>query len=180
MTLSAGDNLVEGNPKSPVRVVIYEDLQCPDCAHFRKMMDEHLLPKYGARVAFEHRDFPLPRHNWARPAAVAARFFEQAKPELGVRFRRETMEKLRQIKTDQLSHHVAAFAKANGLDSTKAIASLQDPKLNDLVDKDYQEGVARGVGKTPTVFVEQEPFIETFTIEEISAGIARALKEAGR
>ena len=43
--------LVEGNPASTVRVVVYEDLQCPDCAAFRKMMDADLLPKYKATVA---------------------------------------------------------------------------------------------------------------------------------
>ena len=67
--LSAGQHLIEGAAKSPVRVLIYEDLQCPDCADFRQMMDTHLLPKYGATVTFEHRDFPLAKHAWARKAA---------------------------------------------------------------------------------------------------------------
>jgi hypothetical protein len=83
--------LVEGNAKSKVRVVVYEDLQCPDCAVYRKMMDEKLLPEFGAQVAFEHRDFPLPKHKWARKAAIAARFFAATKPETAVAFRRMTM-----------------------------------------------------------------------------------------
>ena len=29
---------VEGLPASAVRVVVYEDLQCPDCAAFRAML----------------------------------------------------------------------------------------------------------------------------------------------
>jgi protein-disulfide isomerase len=66
--------IVEGNPKAAVRVIIYEDLQCPDCAVLRKMLDEKLLPKYKDRVAFEHRDVPLAKHSWARQAAIAARF----------------------------------------------------------------------------------------------------------
>ena len=41
--------LVEGRAGSPVRVLIYEDLQCPDCASFRVMMDQQILPKYGGR-----------------------------------------------------------------------------------------------------------------------------------
>jgi hypothetical protein len=36
----AGSSLqVEGNAASRVRVIIYEDLQCPDCATFRKALD---------------------------------------------------------------------------------------------------------------------------------------------
>ena len=42
---SAADHLVEGKPDSEVRVLIYEDLQCSDCAVFRKMLDEKLLPR---------------------------------------------------------------------------------------------------------------------------------------
>ena len=169
--------LVEGNAASPVRVVVYEDLQCPDCAEFRRMMDEKLLPKYAANVAFEHRDFPLPKHAWARPAAIAARYFAGVKPELGVEFRRETMARRRAIKADTFEHHVAAFAAAHGLKPEDAVAGLKDEKLAALVEKDYQEGIARGIARTPTALVNGEPFIETFTFEEISAAIERELKQ---
>ena len=53
VTAMAQTHLVEGKADSPVRVLIYEDLQCPDCADFRVMLDQKLLPKYGAKVAFE-------------------------------------------------------------------------------------------------------------------------------
>jgi len=46
------------------------------------------------------------------------------------------------------------------------------------VEKDYQDGVGRGVVHTPTVFVDGVPFIETFTFEEISKGIDAALAQA--
>ncbi len=51
--LLAGDHLIEGNAGSSVRVVIYEDLQCPDCASFPRMLDEHLLPRFREKAAFE-------------------------------------------------------------------------------------------------------------------------------
>ena len=35
----AAERFVEGIDHSPVRVLIYEDLQCPDCADFRRMLD---------------------------------------------------------------------------------------------------------------------------------------------
>jgi len=38
-TLGAAQRLVEGNASSAARVIVYEDLQCPDCADFRKMLD---------------------------------------------------------------------------------------------------------------------------------------------
>ncbi|HXJ44839.1 MAG TPA: thioredoxin domain-containing protein, partial [Bryobacteraceae bacterium] len=38
--------IVEGNPNSPVKVMIYEDLQCSDCLTLRTLMDEKILPRY--------------------------------------------------------------------------------------------------------------------------------------
>jgi protein-disulfide isomerase len=177
---SAPGAVVEGNPESAVRVVIYENLQCSDCAVFRKMMDDHLLPRYGSKVAFEHRDFPLPRHAWARPAAVAARFFDAEKPGLGVEFRRHIMASQKQITVENIEGRVKEYASRHGVDEEKATAALKDPTLAAAIDRDYQQGVARGVSKTPTVFVNGAPFVETFTLEQISAGIDAALREAGQ
>lgn len=178
MLSSAESRLIEGQAASPVRVVVYEDLQCSDCAVFRRMMDDHLLPKFGAQAAFEHRDFPLPKHAWARAAAIAGRHFAAMDPALGVAFRRSTYGKLGVIKDPaQLADHVAAFAKANGKDGAAAVAALTaagSPHAA-AVDEDYREGVARGIAKTPTVFVNGEPFVETFTAEAISKSIAQAI-----
>jgi protein-disulfide isomerase len=174
----AGDRLVEGAPSSAVRVVVFEDLQCSDCALFRAMLDAHLLPKYGAQVAFEHRDFPLPKHVWARDAAIAARYFEQRKPAFAVDFRRLTLARMKEIPPGGIITHIQEFAKSKGLDPAQAVASLRDVKLHALVDEDYQDGIARGIGKTPTVLVGDLPFIETFTLEEISKAIDDALRQA--
>jgi protein-disulfide isomerase len=168
--------LTEGNPASAVRVVAYEDLQCPDCATYRRMMDEKLLPAYQDKVAFEHRDFPLPRHTWARQAAIAARFFQESSPALAVEFRRHLLASLKEITPGNFNDRLAEFARRNGADPARALAALAEPRWNDLVEKDYQDGVARGVSKTPTVFVNGRPFVETFTVEELSKVIEEELK----
>jgi protein-disulfide isomerase len=165
--------VVEGNPKSAVRVVAYENLQCSDCAVFRKMLDEQLLPEFGARVAFEHRDFPLEKHKWARKAAVVARYLDGVN--LGVAFRRWAYANQRSITAESFDENLAAWAKDNGADPANAAAAAKDPALQKLVEDDYQEGIARGVARTPTVFVNGEAFIETFTVEQISKGIEAAL-----
>jgi protein-disulfide isomerase len=173
---AAQSALVEGNPNSTVRVLIYEDLQCSDCAVFRRMLDEQLLPKYGSKVAFEHRDFPLSKHKWAKSAAVASRWFQALNPALAVEWRRATMAEQKTITPENLPQRVRAFAAKNGLDPDAAVKALADERLVKLVENDYEEGVARGIARTPTALVNGEPFIETFTYEEISAGIERELK----
>ena len=168
---------VEGDAHSPVRAIIYEDLQCPDCAAFRRMLDEKLLPKYGARVAFVHRDFPLAKHAWARRAAIAARFFAAQSPPLGLEFRRYIMAAQEVTNAANFNQRMIAFAQQHGIRQRDAVAALSNPRYAALVDRDYQEGVSRGVVHTPTVFVNGRPFIETFTFEEISKGIDQALAE---
>jgi len=175
---AAAQHLVEGNPGATVRVIIYEDLQCPDCAAFRRMLDEKLLPRHGAKVAFEHRDFPLAKHSWARKAAIAARFFQEISPEVALAFRKQVLLDLRQITVANFNERVAAFAKQHGADPRKALAALEEARYAALVDNDVQEGVARGVAKTPTVFVDGVPFIETFTFEEFSKAIDAAVAAA--
>jgi protein-disulfide isomerase len=141
------------------------------------MMDQRLLPKYGDRVAFVHKDFPLPRHSWARKAAIAARFFQLRSEKLAVEWRRHILATLREVKAETFNQHLATFAKKHGVKPEEAAAALDDVQLAADVEADIQEGVARGVARTPTVFVNGRPFIETFTFEEIAKGIDEALVE---
>ena len=168
---AAEQHLMEGAAQSTVQVLIYEDLQCPDCADFRTMLDRQLLPRYASTVRFEHRDFPLAKHAWARKAAIAARFFEEAQPGLGVAYRKFALAKLRDINPDNFNAMLSQFASAHGVDPAKAVASLSDQRLSALVEKDYQEGVARGIARTPTVLVNGKPFIETFAFEDVAKAI---------
>jgi protein-disulfide isomerase len=176
--LAAEQQLIEGAKQSPIRVIIYEDLQCPDCADFRTMLDQQLLPRYGTTVRFEHRDFPLAKHAWARKAAIAARHFEEAKPGLGLAYRKYALAHLREIKADTFDQNLAGFAKQNGADSAKALAALNDARLAGLVEQDYQEGVARGIAHTPTILVNGRPFIETFAFEDVAKAIDAELAAA--
>ena len=175
---AAEPHLVEGAAQSPVHVLIYEDLQCPDCAGFRRMLDQQLLPRYGAKVCFEHRDFPLPKHAWARQAAIVARYFEEALPGLGLAFRKHVYASLPKITPENFSDHLSQFAAAHGQDPAKAVAALSDPRWDGLVEKDYQEGIARGIARTPTIVVNGDLFIETFALEDLAKAIDTQLAAA--
>ncbi len=173
--MKAEMSLTEGKADSTVQVLIYEDLQCSDCADFRLMMDQKVLPKYAGTVAFLHRDFPLAKHLWSRQAAISARYFAGIKPALGLAYRRETMAAIAATTPANFQEHLTAFARRNGADPEAAVAALSDARLADLVEKDVQDGVARGVAKTPTVFVNGKPFIEHFSFQELSKAIDEAL-----
>jgi protein-disulfide isomerase len=155
---------VEGNPKGAVRVLIYEDLQCPDCSVFRKALDERLLPRYSASVAFEHRDFPLPKHTWAKEAAVAARYFQALNPMLAADFRRTVQGNLGKVNSEGFRSWLIEFCRDRQLDTDKALAALNNSTYAQAVEADYQAGVAAGIRRTPTVIVGGTSFVETIDI----------------
>jgi protein-disulfide isomerase len=169
---------MEGAAQSPVHVIVYEDLQCPDSAAFRVMLDQKLLPRFSSTVRFEYRDFPLSKHVWARQAAIAARHFEETRPGLGLAFRKYAMAHLRQITAVNFSERLSKFAKDHGADPAQAVDALSDARLAGLVEQDYQDGVARGIDKTPTVLVNGRPFIETIAFEDVAKAIEAELAAA--
>jgi protein-disulfide isomerase len=142
------------------------------------MLDSHLLSHYEKQVAFIHRDFPLEKHVWARKAAIVARYFSGENPKVGIEFRQFMMGGIPNATPENFNDRVTKFSKAHHHDPSKALAALDDEKLAALVEKDVQDGVARGVSKTPTVFVNGKPFVETFSVEEISRAIDQAITES--
>ncbi len=168
--------LVQGNSSSQIRLLVFEDLQCGDCARLHRRIEERLLPSYGDRIAVEHHDFPLPKHDWARPAAIASRHFGETNPSLGLAFRAELLSNLTQITAATLEAWVRAFARRHSLDETAAAASLSDGRLNAEVDHDCQLGLERGVRKTPTAFLGPIAFIERFHYDDLALMIESALK----
>jgi protein-disulfide isomerase len=172
---AATTDIVEGNPSSTVKVTIFEDLQCNYCQTFRTMLDEKLLPRYGAKVAFIHRDMPLGRHEWARPAAMAARWASEQSLRVGINFRRELMAEQEHMTLAALKPWVMEFAKRNNLSESAIAAALTDQRLAALVDQDIQIATARGVTKIPAIYVAGQSFIETVVYDDLARAIDNAL-----
>ena len=163
--------LTEGDPESPVRVITYEDLQCKDCAWFRRKLDDVILPEFGGHVAFEHRDFPLVKHEWAREAAMAARHFSTVGYGTAIAFRRTILSEISIITKESLPEWVRDFATDYGADPEAAEAALTDARLEAVIDADVASGKERGIEKTPTVIVGNQSFVEWIQIEELSKAI---------
>ncbi|HEY3826411.1 MAG TPA: thioredoxin domain-containing protein [Bryobacteraceae bacterium] len=171
---AATHDVVEGNPASSVKVLIYDDLQGPDCQRFRILLDEKILPRYGSKVAFVHRDFPVGRDDWARPAAIAARWVYEQNSQLGITIRRELLAEQDNITSQNLKQWLTEFASRNHLDQKGIIEALSDQRLGALVDQDRQGAVARGVISAPTAFIGGVSFAKIILYEDL----ARALDEA--
>ncbi len=61
-----------GPAGAPVTIQIFSDYQCPFCSRVEPTIDQ-FMEQYAGRVRFVWRDYPLPFHPNAMPAAEAAR-----------------------------------------------------------------------------------------------------------
>jgi len=55
---------------SQVAIVVFEDLQCPDCRRAAPLLAE---AGRTYKIPVVRHDYPLPMHNWSMQAAVFAR-----------------------------------------------------------------------------------------------------------
>ena len=137
---------LHGNPKAPVSIVEFSDYQCPYCHQVEPTVKE-LLAKYGDKVSFSYRDFPLTAiHSQAQISAVASHCaLEQGKFW-------EYHDKLfnaSKLEKDDL----IGYARDLKLDDTQFASCLSGDKYNAGIEKDLQEGRKAGVNGTPGFFI---------------------------
>lgn len=163
-----------------VAIVLFQDLEWPDCATAYPLL---LEGAQAHNVPLVVHDFPLPRHNWSFQAAVNARFFDQQSQKLGDEFRGYILQNQKQI-TDQaaLQRLTEEFASQNKVELPVVI----DPegKLAKLVTADFRLGQRIGVEHTPTVFVVSAgqpayPFVESIDRKKLDRVIQEMQKKAG-
>ena len=71
MVSAAGRPSRGGPATAPVVIVGFDDLECPYCARMNAQLFPALVDRYGDKVHFVYRDFPLYQiHPWAMHAAV--------------------------------------------------------------------------------------------------------------
>lgn len=129
-------------------VVIFEDLQCPDCAQVHPKVLEVLR---NSKVPLVIHDFPITRHVWAFPAAVLARYFTQRSLELGMEFRSFVFANQKDINPATLRPMAEKFAAEHGLQLPPVIDG--DDRLKTLVQADFDLGRKIGLEYVPLIFV---------------------------
>src|ERR1700741_2697264 len=67
-----------------VAIVVFEDLECPDCARAAPLVEE---ASRTYKIPEVRHDYPLQMHPWAYDAAILARYFDTHSKEIGNEFR---------------------------------------------------------------------------------------------
>jgi protein-disulfide isomerase len=146
-SVDAGSGPRRGSPQAPVTIIEFSDYQCPFCKRAQPTL-RLVAAKYGERVAFAYRDFPLDDiHPEARIAAESAhcaadqgKYWEYhdalfaLSPVLG---------------RDKLNE----AARQTGLNESAFSACVDARKYKPLVERDAAEGQRLGVDGTPAFFI---------------------------
>jgi protein-disulfide isomerase len=164
-------------PGARVAVVMFEDLECPDCARAYPLVWD-VAKAHNIPVVLH--DFPLPKHPWSFEAAVYARFFDTKSQKLGNDFRGFIYQNQPQIIPSNLRQYVQKFADDNKV----PLPFVVDPqgKLKAQVQADYALGQRIGLEQTPTIFVigsggPPTPFVEVTDRAQLSQIIEDMMKK---
>jgi len=176
------DGRVLGAEDAPVTVIEFTDLQCPYCARFARDTWPRIRKEYvdTGKVRFATRDLPLRFHEFAIPAAVAARC-AGAQGQYW-----EYREALFAAQSRLGSEPYAALAAQLGLDAARFATCRADPSMLESVREDAALAAASGITGTPSFVIGRvvdgeftgEVVSGAGSFEEFAARIEALLKVA--
>ena len=164
--LSDGNDPSIGPANAPVTIVEYGDFECPICKESVAVLKQ-LRRLYPEQVRLVYRDFPLPAHPQARPAAEAA----QCAHEQGQFW----------------AYHDALFAHAPEVPDYLELAQrlhlnsrafddcLLSAQTKAAVSKDLEEAQRLGLSGTPTFFVNGRYLSGFQTLDALREAVDRML-----
>jgi protein-disulfide isomerase len=172
-----------------VAIVVFEDLECPDCARAAPLVVE---AGKIYKIPVVRYDFPLPQHLWAFDGAVLARYFGSKSPALGVDFREYIFQHQQEITgtnpNDESGQkqRLRAAAEKFAQEHKTALPFVVDPqnKFANAIRADRDLGVRIGIQHTPTLYVVNNsrtgrPFIEVVDRTQLFQLIDQMKAEAG-
>lgn len=143
---TAGRPARGGGENAPVTIITFSDYECPYCARAESTI-ARVLKEYGDKVRLVFRNYPLPFHNNARPAAEAA---------LCANAQGKFWDFHDKLFAQQSSLGLETYKKIAGevgLDQAKFEQCLAKNEFKTAVDQDMADGAAVGVSGTPAFFI---------------------------
>lgn len=131
-----------------------------------------LLAEFPGQIRLVYKDFPLPSHKGARPAAEAARC-------AGERGRFWEYHDLLFMAQPAFSREdLQGYARRLELPQETFLACLDGGQFRDAVQQDMQEGRSLGVSGTPTFFVNGQKLVGAQPLEAFREAVQGALDDA--
>jgi protein-disulfide isomerase len=164
-TIAVGDSPVRGDATGAVTIVEFSDFQCPFCARAAPLITE-VLKKYPKGVRFVYKQFPLPMHQTARPAALWS-LAAQAQGKFW-----ELHDVLIQNQPTLDPSKAEDYAKQAGLDVKRFKSDLEKSGADytKRIEAEVAQGSTLDVRGTPTIFIAGKK-LRVRTVEGMSAMI---------
>ena len=147
--INSGNDPVLGNKDAPITIVSFEDYQCPFCGRAFQQTFPSIKKDYidTGKVKYVFRDYPLPFHPNAEPAAEAANCANEQE---------KFWEYHDGLYKNQENLGTEFYMKLAGdlkLDTAKFKQCIDSQKYKQKIQDDFNYGSQVGVSGTPTFFI---------------------------
>lgn len=171
--VDVGTSPVKGKADAPVTIVAFSDFQCPFCKSAAGTIAQ-VEKAYPDKVKIAFKNLPLPFHEHAKPAAIAA----LAANKQGKFW--EMHDLLFANQQDLSDEKFVELAKQLGLDQAKFKADLADPAIAKQIEEDSALANKLGVRGTPGFFVNGVEVKGAKPFPEFKQIIDRWLEQKGK
>ncbi len=136
---------VMGKADAPVTMVIFSDFQCPYCSKTLPLLKQVLdHNRDSLKIVFKH--MPLPMHNMAEPAALAAIAAQNQGKFWQMHDALFASKPLTREKIDQAAQQI-------GLDMARFRKDMNSPETRQKLARDMMDARKAEVSGTPTLFI---------------------------
>jgi len=144
----------KGPDNAKVTIVEYSDYQCPFCSRGYQTMETQVLKEYGDKVRFIYKNFPLPMHPWASPAAIASECtLDQKNSDAYWKLYNYYFQNQKDLNLQNLKDKTLEQLKDTNIDVAKWTDCFDNKKTEDIVKKETAEGSSVGVSGTPAFII---------------------------
>jgi len=164
-----------GNNNAKIILTEYADFQCPACAANYPIVKQ-ILNEYKDKILFIYRNFPLPQHQNAEPAAYAA--YAAYKQGKFLDMEDLLYENQSSWSEEQNAQNIfRQYAEQIGLDMTKYDQDVSSSETKKFIENQKLEAQTLGINSTPTFFVNKEQLQNTQGANSFKKAIENALSE---
>jgi protein-disulfide isomerase len=157
-----GDAPSKGPANAALTMIVFSDFQCPFCKRIEPTLAE-LQKHYGKKLRVVWKNYPLPFHPNAAPAAEAA-LAADAQGKFW------PMHDKLFANSDALDRaSLEKYAGELGLDLARFKADLDAERYKARIEADTKEGTEVGVNGTPAVFINGRKIAGAYPLETFRA-----------
>lgn len=179
LAFSADTSMLKAPQGSKVAIIVFEDLECPQCAKAAPLLHE-ASKKYN--IPLVQHDFPLRQHPWSYDAALNARYFDTISLKLGDDYRLWVFANQNYITKVSLRGMTEKWAE----DHKVTLPFVVDPQgsLAAKIEADRSLGMRIPLDHTPTIYIVNESghgasVTEVSDLSQLYQTLDSVVKEAG-